>query len=114
VAIDRRVLGLLCVSQSPGDPLDQLSGEVIAGEVARRQVLAEHNLGGDLICGLGRDEHTGHGFLLRLGSLKQFFAASRRVSLDAGPESGPHRFDSRRGATDPIGGKASATPLLLC
>jgi hypothetical protein len=30
VAIDQRVLGLLCVSQSPGDPLDQLSGEVIA------------------------------------------------------------------------------------
>jgi hypothetical protein len=87
---------------------------VSAGEVARRQVLAEHHLGGDLICGLGHDEHTRHGFLLRLGSPRAVFAASQRVSLDAGPESGPHGFDSRRGATDPIGGKASATPLLVC
>ena len=74
--IDRPVLDLLCIGQSPGDSLDQLSCEVIAGEVARSQVLVEHHLDGDLICRLGHDKHAGHGLLLPLVHLKQFSPAA--------------------------------------
>jgi len=54
------MLGALCVDQRPADPLDQLSREVVAGEIARGNLLIEHHFGGDVIYRFGGNEHAGH------------------------------------------------------
>jgi len=58
--IDWAMLGPLCVDQRPADPLDQLSREVVAGEIARGNLLIEHHFGGDVIYRFGGNEHAGH------------------------------------------------------
>ena len=57
----RLVLGVLCISQGPADALDQLSGEMIAGQVVGGDALVEHHSGVEPVRRFGGDEDTGHG-----------------------------------------------------
>ena len=58
--IDWAMLGPLCVDQRPADPLDELSCEVVAGEIGRGNLLIEHHFGGDVIYRFGGNEHARH------------------------------------------------------